>query len=511
MENKYRNFGVNFYVNKNISYRLSPKESNNKQKLIKLNNEYLKNINEISTAKSTPNIFNNHNNLNMNLSKKIQIGKKNLFNNKINIKNHKRLNFNNNYYLKKNINQNLINFPNKNLEIRYNTNKSFIDDLKYINDSNINYEPKFFLKDKIFSNKGEYMDEYAKNFSSYQNVLINTNKSKPSIVDDDNSIELSEIAGEIVNSFPVRKNLKHSNSYYNSKHKITNKTKKLILPKEVKKKEQEKIEYKKVSPKNYTFKTVFVNNFCLLPVNSSIINKNNRYGKSDSKSNNNYINTTSNENNLKLKENFSNYQYPVHMNERKQLLNNNHSMKNIKNIKIKQSPGIKDNNSYLINKSKKINVNYSLTERNSNNNILKNIKNINDSQSVLNNVILKDNDFNEDYYYTIMDLSKLNYNLKKNPNSQFKNNNENKKHIKFDLSKNTLFIYNEKDYISRYKKYSANKKTKTRNLIRKNFKPIIKKFNKNDIKKDENYVLKENLDEDEIISEFLNYRDKNIK
>ena len=70
------------------------------------------------------------------------------------------------------------------------------------------------------------------------------------------------------------------------------------------------------NPNNFTFKTVFVNNFCLLPMNSSFTGRN--------KPNNNIKNTMSNninsyktENTFNQEKNLSNYRNSILLNKKK--------------------------------------------------------------------------------------------------------------------------------------------------------------------------------------------------
>ena len=58
------------------------------------------------------------------------------------------------------------------------------------------------------------------------------------------------------------------------------------------------------------------------------------------------------------------------------------------------------------------------------------------------------------------------------------------------------------------KKFLGNNNNKTKNL-RKKFMPIIKKYNKQYIKIDKNYIFKENLSESEILSECYTLVDSN--
>ena len=74
--------------------------------------------------------------------------------------------------------------------------------------------------------------------------------------------------------------------------------------------------------------------------------------------------------------------------------------------------------------------------------------------------------------------------------------------MKFDLTQNVCFIYNSNDYIFKSKIYAKNINTRIKNL-RKNSKPIIKKFNKEDIKINKKYILNERLKEKEIVADYF--------
>ena len=493
-----KNSNLNYANYANISNKKFSKKNNNKK--IMINNDNIKNTHRISTMKSSPNISNSLRNLNMDINENIKIDNNN--NNTMNIQKHSELKLNNNY-LKSNKNQNLNNFLNNKIVISNqslkNINKrKFIDDLKYLNDNNINYFPKFFLPLKI-TKKRSY-DNLSKNYLFKSNIPKNNNKKNDSIKDENNSLDLSEIAGEIVNKFQLPKKLEHCNSYNNHQN-----TKKLILSKAIKKNSQIKNDYK-----NYTFKTIFVNNFCVVPINSSFINQNISHGNLNNDKNNNYSNTSSNENNKIIKDNFINYQSAINIKETTKLRkNNSHKMNIYKNNNKKLNLRNNGSDLYLINKNKKLDRKNNLTENN--NNFFKKRNILNNGQTALNNIISKDNNFNEDYYYTTMDFSKLNSLQKKKINSAEINiNDKNKRHIKFDLSQNILFTYKEKDYISKYIKYFNSKKVGNKKLIPKNIKPIIKKFNIKDIKTNKNYVLKENLEEIEIIiSDVIEHIDDN--
>ena len=251
---------------------------------------------------------------------------------------------------------------------------------------------------------------------------------------------------------------------------------------------------RKSNPNNYTFKTVFVNNFCVLPMNSSITVGNNSYNNRRIVTSK-YINTDNTpENILNNENNFNNYNYKhsLLINSKKNINLQNNSNNLRDNENIKKSKKKFNRNLCLKNvdiKKEKININNSK------------ISNIKDN----NNNEFKEKNFNEEYYYNVINFSNFQYLTEKNKKETkgVKKNKIKDKHIQFDLSKNVLFIYKENDYISKYKKYSNNHTSNTNNTInlKINNAPIIRQFNEDDIKINKNYLFKENLDEDEIVSE----------
>ena len=492
---------------------------------IKKNNEINKlsqnslkqNLYKSYITKSTPNIFNDKRK-DINFSKNIVIDSKNK-SNKIHMKNlylsnminNKKMNYNSNYNLKKNVNDNnnikILNNPNlyinNNIPFR---NKNYIhkflntEEYEY-NTSIINTSLKNIEKEKKEIKKYEPINNINKNnYIDNNNYIINNNyidnnNSNNSLSDEDNS-ELSEIADKIVNSFHIGKNLNMAGP---SNKNIKNQTKKIIIPK-INKVNTNRNKNQRISPKNYTFKTVFVNNFCLLPMNSSFIDKSNRFKKINNKSPN-YLNTDINS--------INRYKHSILFNDKKKInIHNSHSKnkdnKERENLKMNYISNVnsnKDLNPYFFNKDKHINKvkNKKISpcmKKNDNSIKITNIKDNNIKDN-----IFKENDFNEDYYYNTMDLSKLSFFTDKNNNN--KNNqtvnteNVNNKHIKFDLKKNVYFFYNDKDYITKYKKYSENNINIVKNLKRYNA-PTIRKFNKEDIKINKDYIYKENLEEEEI-------------
>lgn len=449
-------------------------------------------------TKSTPNIFNDKRK-DINFSKNIIIDNKNK-SNKINMKhlylsrmiNNKKMNYNNNYYLKKNVNDNnninILNNPklyiNNNIPFRNNNYiQKFINTEEYeYNTSNINTSLK----------KKEKEEKVYKKYEPINNINTNNyidNNSNNSLSDEDNS-ELSDIADKIVNSFNVGKNLKLAES---SNKNIKNQTKKIIIPK-IDKMNINLNKHQRMSPKNYTFKTVFVNNFCLLPMNSSFIEKSNRFKKINNKSQD-YLNTDINSINRNKHSILFNDKEKINIHNSHSKNKDNKERENLKMNYISNVNSNKDLNPFIFNKNKRINKvkNKKISP------YMK--KEINSIQKInIKDNIFKENDFNEDYYYNTMDLSKLSFFTEKNniKNNQIVNKeNVNNKHIKFDLKKNVYFFYNDKDYITKYKKYSENNINIVKNLKRYNA-PIIRKFNKEDIKINKDYIFKENLEEEEI-------------
>ena len=548
MEIKNKHLVTNIYKNRR-----------NFQKKIDVNNNR-KHIFYIPNIKSTQNIFKNQL-LNENMNKELEsdsiILKDGTNINNTNIYDNKNINsnFNNNFYLKKSLNNNFNANITKNKDA--NTNNDYYKKIHYLSQNRSKKEKKTekpFSSKKTLTEKNFFEESEAsetnKNKNNYlSNINHKFKNNKASLTDnddDENSNELSDIADQIVNLFPTRKKIKKIRSLH--KINILENNNKIIPPKrhlinlnQIKNKNQ------RISPNNYTFKTVFVNNFCVMPMNSSMIDNNNKYINLNNKKKNSLFNlNNSNELNLTDRNLFTNSNYSVNIKQEKNINNSKKLIHYKKNQDKYNSPNNnninyinEELNSFIINKKKRIilkNINIGNDMMTKINNNKK--SNDNNNKKDLEQKNFKENNFNENYYYTTMDLSKLtfikgkntvnnknsnnqnfinsdnNKNLIKNDkkdnngvnnNNENKNNNvinkdNNKKHIKFDLSKNVLIFYNDKDYITKYKKISLNKSAKIRNL-RTKIKPIIKKFNKEDIKINNNYVSKENFDEKEILSE----------
>ena len=204
---------------------------------------------------------------------------------------------------------------------------------------------------------------------------------------------------------------------------------------------------------------------------------------------NNCINNSDKDNTYHPKFNRNNYMNPKMINRQKAFSNNQINKKN----ENKQRKNIK------MNKNNKINNIDTKSLLEFKNISYKNMNNSKKKQEIIFNggKILKENDFNEDYYYTTMDFSNIDFAVNNNILQ-----NSNKKHVKFDLKQNVSFIYNKNDYVYNCKIYAKNNNTKIKNL-RKNSKPIIKTFNKEDIKINKKYILNERLKEKELVTDFF--------
>ena len=517
---------MNIYYNRNIQNTNNKIDNNYYIGEIKSDkNKPLKAMYNYPNIKSKPNIFNN-NISNQNINKKLELNTKNSIK-KTKTKNIDFLNKNNNnsnlyYYLKNSFNNNFkySRFKRNNAKVKPNSlsyknlnnfkkNKGD-EESTYNQKNNQNINSKSFVNDKSFLIKKNKSFNYNKN-EIENSHLNNVSVKNDSISNADNSNELSEIANEIVKIIQVKKNLRNSNSF----HKLKIGNKKINLTKNNK----DKINHLsnkniRTSPKNFTFKTVFVNNFCLMPMNSSFISKNKRYSNKKIYFTNNNNQNNQNDFNIINKDNLSNYKNPIIFKEEKDIHYKSQIKKN--NKKAKKININDDNNSFFIELNNKKNSKTNINEIFRDNGDL--IKNkINKAKNTKNNINknnLKENGFNEDYYYTTMDFSNLDI-IKGEDSNIFQNINSgnnstsatnNKKHIKFDLTKNTTFIYEEKDLISKYTKIPIDNKNKTKpknNNIKIKLIPIIKKYDKKNIKIDENYIFKENLDESDILSESI--------
>ena len=475
-------FKEEFYY-KNVFNQKANKSNNNLRK-IKLDEKKLSFNHKrcISNALSSPNLFNNRDNLSYNYINDFQNNRKmssknNQISKKASIKqNYLRLNnkYNNNYhYLKKDINNDAFNKINSFIKINNNYSKenSFVNNTySSRQNQNINSENVIKLKKPCIY--------------SYKDIK----KIKDDDFKDDEDSNLSDIADELIKSIQ-KDNKKKLIKSYSSKNNTNIKNKKINVSKL----------YKGNTPQNYTFKTLFVNNFCIVPMNSSFIAKNdtNKEVKNINYSNmtlnkniNNSINNTDKDNTYHPKFNRNNYMNPKMINRQKAFSNNQINKKN----ENKQRKNIK------MNKNNKINNTDTKSLLEFKNISYKNMNNSKKKQEIIFNdgKILKENDFNEDYYYTTMDFSNIDFAVNNN-NLQ----NSNKKRVKFDLKQNVSFIYNNNDYVYNCKIYTKNNNTKIKN-IRKNSKPIIKAFNKEDIKINKKYILNERLKEKEIVTDFFN-------
>ena len=468
---------------------------------------------------SATNIFKKYNKLgidinNLNNKKIINESKKDIHKANLIFSNYKS-NFSNNSYLPSkmlltnlnNVNNNnqkkLNDFIKINSSEKTSNNKIEVSNLsqdKYLfHKKNLNNNIQSLRKEKkrLVISESFNLNKNNNNYINYNKT--NKNKNKKNKYDEEEHSELSEIAEKIVNSFIRKRN----NNINITGNLIQKQNKNFLLKKMINKNMIGHNKNKKSNPNNYTFKTIFVNNFCVLPNNPYFIDGNNSYNNrriTTSK----YINTDNNnrpENIVNNESNFNNnnYKYSLLINSKKNinLQNNSNNLCDGENKKKR----IKKFNRNLFLKDidigkEKINIDNSK------------ISNIHDN----NNNEFKEKNFNEEYYYNVTDFSNF-QNLKEKSKKEIEGVKKNKikyKHIKFDLSKNVLFIYKENDYISKYKKYSNNHISNTKNTknLKINNKPIIRQFNANDFKINKNYLFKEYLDEDEIVSESTKF---NIK
>jgi hypothetical protein len=366
----------------------------------------------------------------------------------------------------------------------------------------VNYFPKY-LKNKEYE-RNEKKNKNENIFINDSTPLYNINKNDSinnieSISDDENT-NLSAIADIIVNSFPKKKKLNKVNVSSSIRNNKNNHNTKIVLKKKINKTNLSQKNSQRINPQNYTFKTVFVNNFCVLPMNSSFTNNKNKYKDPNNKPPKLY-----NDINLNMLNNKSNKSCKSHPS----IFIDNNILK-IKNNDSKDKLKKERENSKtkaIINIKNDSNINLNLITKKNNNNNPKNMtyRKINIPSFKTSNVKesdLKENNFNEEYYYNTMDLSKLNI-IKEQETKKIQII---KKHIQFDLNRNVYFFYDDQDYISKYKKIPNN------NIYSKNLKiniPIIRHFNIGDIKTDNNYKFKENLDEKEIISDSIKYIKEN--
>ena len=366
------NFNEEFYFQNMLN--INAKKSNNNLRKIKLDEKKFPFQHKrcISNKLSSPNLFNN-------FIKDFQSNRKI---NSINNQNQKKVNITQNYlnnnhnYLKNDINNNALNNIN-----------SFIK-------NNNNYTKENSFANNNFSSK-RIKDIHIENMNKLKKPFINSYEDIKKIKDDDSIDEdcnLSDLADELIKSFQKdKKKLNKSNSSKNNTKKQSNKIVSGL--------------YKGNIPQNFTFKTLFVNNVCIVPMNSSFIGKNDKkkevkninYVNISLKKNiNNSINNTDNDNTYYPKIRlYNNYINSKIINRQKSFSN-----KEIKNIENKQKKNIKMNKNYKTNNTEPSLLEYkSISYKNMYNIKNKKVNIFSDDK------ILKDNGFNEEYYYTTMDFS----------------------------------------------------------------------------------------------------------
>ena len=419
--------------------------------------------------------------------------------------------------------------------------------------------------------------EYSERIIRQSNININeANKNYSTIryendfqQNSDNSDNLSEIAGELVES------IKYANSGY--KTNIENNFEDNIRTEAIKKNER-KNEFNLKNNLIYQFNNN--NNQYNEKQNYNIFdNKNQNFIKQNLVTDNNIIkindnNTNNNINNVK---NISNINIINISNTNN--INNINNIKNINNInntknhkRISNFYGIKKINNItetnIIKEEdiyRKINFNVSdFGDFNNKKNILFKTKSINSNNknilqleknpliedSILNipliiktlkyNKVMKSNSDNLTNT-TSSSLPKILFNINKSENTKIKYNNENEKkpndllinqimskfknkekskqnhRVKINLSNNIIIHFNQNDLITKmqiYKKQNDNPLPSKENLLKTKIYPypIIKKnFNLNDIKINKNYKLVENLDEKQIVPELYKENSEDCK
>ena len=262
---------------------------------------------------------------------------------------------------------------------------------------------------------------------------------------EDNSHELSEIAENIVKIIPVKKKFRNLTSL----HKRTNENKKIFFSKNNEcNLNYMNNKYKRASPKNFTFKNVFFNNFYMMPMSPSFIGTNNQYSNININQQNYIFRNTQND----YKDNFSNYNKSVFFDEKKgihfispNIRNKPQYSKNRKRQLNKNLTANSNNNSSLININNRKNHKNKINEVHNNNKIdlIKRNKKKDNLKNYINKNNKKVNNFNEDYYCTTMDFSKVDI-IRRDDSNKLKNKNtdninNNKEHIvQFNLNQNNL-------------------------------------------------------------------------
>ena len=409
----------------------------------------------------------------------------NFLNNNIkNLKNIGTSKYNNNlsqnFYSKNNIsfipkNQKLINKRNQIKHFYSKTNiydDNNIEDICYhpFPNQNINkcsFEPKkeknILLKDNINQNK------INKHISFNKGAIKSSNNKNNELISSSSSDELSLLADEIVNKIRNKKPNKYNLS--DKKIKISNiKLTKLINNNENITKN--KIKNMKVRKMKSLIIPVNINNFILL--------SNSKRNNDDDKS---YNSKFPNKNEINCSS--------LYLDNKTKL---DYTLKNIKN----------DDSNFIDYQN---NNNKNNLEQNRGNKITK-VEKEKLEEKVINN---ESNDEDFSLIEQIMNKAENEEKSKKN------------RHIKFNLDNNILIYYNSKDLINKNEIYKGNEKIKLENDEKKmdvyfallksktKFNPIIKKYNKTDIKINKNYENNEDLEEYELLGDLYNiFYSKNI-
>ena len=480
-----------------------------------------------------------HNNLNSNKSdtKKKSI-EKYIFVRKNNIGNNANINFIKN-------NNNSLN--QKNFNSYYNNNRISYRNIPIShkkNNNNILYKKRNDCQNNIYSNKdiedrvfipinAQLMKKYSfdlkkdkklfrikdnknyknnnimhKNISSNKIIQSKRNKTFDKLISSSSSSdELSILADEIINKFHKKKLLKKPiysdkklDLYNNPSIKLTQKNK--ISKTNINNidnidninNKDNNINENMSNIKNTKKKKI---KSLIIPMNiNNLIISNHKFIKNSDNNNNNYIIYNNNINNIKdkteeiksEKKNIVNF-IPISQNKKiSQNLNLKKFGKN-NNIPI---PYKNNNNNIVEEKKEKIN----------------NIKNENKNEIKKEENKSKNNESNDDDFSMIDQIMKNVENEEKNKKTR---------HINFNLENNIFIYYKSKDLITKNIIYKGNEKIKLDDNDEKKmdlyyallksktkFNPIIKHFNKNEIKINKDYVLNEDLEEYEILGDLYN-------
>ena len=463
INNNNQNNNPNGIMTKNIDKRYNLKSNYNKKRNIKIiphNNKILNqkyNIQNYNVIKYNTN--NNYNNISINQK---------LYNKK------------KHYYSGSNINNN---------NIQNNKDRNALEDLSLIP------LPLKYMKKNSFEPKNIYIKNNLLKHQSYNKIISSKNKQK--IINNNydealntiSSDELSLLADDIINKFQKKKRIK-TPTHCTKKYDINN--------------------------SGLAFNKI--NNAAKINTNQNIsINANETDIKNAKKGKINSLIIPMNINN-----------FIIHS---KDHIKNNGSNMAFKNIGLKKNIN-KNKKIFSAITQNKINKEYEVKNQEKNNNIINNNNNIPNPNKNINNLFDYNNLKNGSNKNIKYEKEEKRNNSESNDEDlnlieQIVNNAENEeknkknRHINFNLDNNIYIYYKSKDLITKKKLYKGTKKIEITDKDNNNddkkmdiyyallksktkFNPIIKAFNKNEIKVNKEYELNENLEEYEILGDLYN-------